>query len=111
RAEDVIGAWRRRLKPYGRVAAWDHLALDAEVRHREAVEHVLGDHGQLDGHAGRYMQRIDFMLSAGMLRLPHPLLADDVDVHGIGRRVVDAEVEQRAPHKADQEDAERDDGP
>ena len=86
RAEDVIRSGRRRLEPHRRVAPRNHLALDAEVGNREAVEHVLRDHRQLDRTPGRNVQRIDLVLSARMLRLPHPLLADDIDVHRIRRR-------------------------
>ena len=57
------------------------------------------------------VQGVDLMLTARMLGLPHPLLADDVDVHRVRGRGVDAEVEQRTPNERDQEDGERDDRP
>src|ERR1035441_9694664 len=102
-AKEVIGAGRGGFKPDSRVSARNGFTLDAECGDREAVKHVLRDEGQLDWLAGGHMQGVDFVLTAGMLGLPHPLLANDVDVHGVGRRSVDAEVEERAPHKHDEE--------
>ena len=75
------------------------------------MEDILRDHRQLNIPARRYMKRIDLVLSARMLRLPHPLLADNIDVHRIGRRVVDSEVQQRSPDKHDQKERQRNDGP
>src|ERR1700722_15501667 len=51
------------------------------------------------------------MLPARMLRLPHPLLADHVDVHRVRRRIVDPEVQQRTPYEHNQKQSERNDGP
>src|SRR6202789_177387 len=51
------------------------------------------------------------MLAAWMLRLPHPLLADHIDVHRVRRRIVDPEVQQRTPDEHNQKQRERNDGP
>ena len=46
------------------------------------------------------MQLVDLALAAGMLRLPHPLLADDEDLQRVGRRVVERGDRASAPHTA-----------
>src|SRR5215475_4963753 len=96
-AEEVIGARLRRSKPYRRVSSGDHLALYAKSRDREAVEHILRNHRKLHWPSCRDVQRVDLVLAAWMLRFPHPLFADDVNVHRVCGRIVDAEVKQRAP--------------
>src|ERR1035437_5278381 len=111
RAEEVILAGGRGFEPHRAVATGNHLALDAEVGDGEAVEDVLRDHGQLHGLSDGDMQGVNLVLSAGMLGLPHPLFPNDVDVHGIDRRIVDPEIEQRAPDEAHQKDRERNDRP
>ena len=79
RAEQVIGARPRRLEPDGGVAAGQDVHVDAEVRHEKAVDHVLGGQQQLERPADRDVQFVDLALPFGVLDLPHPLLADDVD--------------------------------
>ena len=111
RAEDMIRSRSRRVEPDRRIASRNYLTLHAEVGDGEAVKHILRDHRQLHRPANRHMQRIDLMLSTRMLRLPHPLLADDIDVHRVGRRIVDPEVQQRAPDKDDQEQRQRNNRP
>ncbi len=75
------------------------------------MKHVLRDQRELDRLVDRNVQRVDLVLAARMLGLPHPLLADDVDIHRVGRRRVHAEVDERAPDKHHQEESQRDDRP
>ena len=46
-----------------------------------------------------------------VLDLPHPLLADDVELLGVGRRPRGGEVDLRAPDEDDQRDDQRDHDP
>ena len=75
------------------------------------MHHVLRDDGQphwaIDGH----VERIDFTLAAGMFGFPHPLLADDINVHGIDGWPEDAHVERSTPSEDEDRDAERDECP
>ena len=69
-----------RLEPQRSCSGREHVLLDAEGRHVEAVDHVLGGHRQLDRPADRHVQLVDLALALEVLHLPHPLLADDVDL-------------------------------
>src|ERR1700683_364193 len=51
RAEQMIGAYFRSLKPQGRVTAWDDVLFHPERRDIEIVDDVFGGHGQLHWHA------------------------------------------------------------
>ncbi len=93
------------------VAARNGFALHAESGNREAVKDILRNQRDLNRNARRNVQRVDFMLSAWVLHLPHPLLAHHVDLHGIGRSIVDAEVQQRAPDEKYQKDSQWDQSP
>ena len=64
------------------------------------MKYVLRDHGQLHLAVDGDVQGIDLMLTPGMLGLPHPLLAHDVNVHGIGGRVIDAEDKAAHPKQS-----------
>jgi len=75
------------------------------------VKHVLRDQRELNGAPRGNVQRVNLVLAARMLGLPHPLLAHHVNVHGVGRRRVHAEVKQRTPYEHDQEQAQRNDCP
>src|SRR6185503_20047970 len=110
-AEQVIRAGCCGLKPNGGVATRNGLTLYAEGGNRETVEDVLGNKGELNSATCRNVERINFVLTTGVLCLPHPLLADDIDIHSVGGRSVDAEVDERAPDKHDEEEAERNDSP
>ena len=57
------------------------------------------------------MQLIDFALAGGVLELPHPLLADDVNLHRIFRRPRLRKVNLRAPNEHAQGDQQRNHGP
>src|SRR4051794_20514627 len=69
------------------VSYWPGTAscLMAEGGDEESVHDILG--GQLQPHrlVDRDVQRINFALAARMFHLPHPLLADPVDLEVAGR--------------------------
>ena len=75
----MIDAWLRSPEPRGRVAAGQHILLDAEGGNIEAVDHVLRSHDQFDVAAYRHMQFVDLALAFLMLQLPHPLLGYDIN--------------------------------
>ena len=111
RAEQMIGAGLVGLEPQGRVAARQDVLLDPQCRKVEAVDHVLGDHGELDRPVRRDVQLIDLALAAGMLEFPHPLLGKDVHLEGAGGRIVLVEVQLGRPDEEDQAQRERNDRP
>ena len=86
-------------------------ALIAERRHEEVVDHVLGRHDQPDGTPDRHVQLVDLALPVQVLELPHPLLADDVDVHRLVGRPRHREEHAGAPDEDHHRDEERDDRP
>ena len=47
----------------------------------------------------------------GMLRLPHPLPADDADLESVVRRIINVKINDRAPDKHDHGQTERDHRP
>src|SRR5260221_4918235 len=57
------------------------------------------------------MKLVDLTLAAGMLELPHPLLADAIDLQRVGGRAFHVIVDHRAPYKNHHRDAERNDRP
>ena len=54
--------------------------LDPKRRNEEVVNHVFGGHDQFDLAADRHVQFVDLALAGRVLKLPHPLLADDVNL-------------------------------
>ena len=71
--------------------------LDAERGDGKVVDHVLAGHQQLHRAADRHVQGVDLPLPAGVLGLPHPLLADDGDAQRVRGRLELADVEVGAP--------------
>jgi hypothetical protein len=57
------------------------------------------------------VQFVDLALPFLMLQLPHPLLADRVDLDGVVRRLAGGEVNARAPGEHHHGDAERNHAP
>src|SRR5204863_7891470 len=82
----------RRFEPDRTIPARHHIHLDAKSRHEETVEHIFRRHRQLDAAAYGDVQFIDFALAFEVLKFPHPLFGDDVDIHRIGGRAIDFEV-------------------
>ncbi len=63
------------------------------------------------GLADRNVQRVDLALSAGVLKLPHPLFAGGVNVDCVFGNALDPEEEPRSPHEHEHEDEEGRDDP
>ena len=63
------------------------------------------------GAADRHVQLVDLALAVEVLELPHPLLADDVDVERLVGRARHREEDARAPDEDHHRDEERDDRP
>src|SRR4051812_22143252 len=99
------------LEPSARVAAGEHVHLDAERGNKKIVNHVLGCHRQLYGPADGDVQLVDLALPFGMLDLPHPLTADDGDLERTHRRLSLVQKNRCAPEKQHHRDAERHRGP
>ena len=104
RAEKVIASRLRGFKPFRRVLAGHHIGLDAKRRDEDVVNHIFGCHDQFDLAADGHMQFIDLALAGRMLKLPHPLFADDVNFQSILSRPILGKINLRAP----QEDRHRD---
>ncbi len=111
RAEQVIPAGFGRAEPERDVAPGNDVGLDAECRDEHVVNHVLGGRNQTDVPADRNVQLVDLPLAVEMLELPHPLLADDVDVQGVVGGMGHREEHAGAPAEDDHRDEQRDHGP
>src|SRR5687768_10479972 len=81
--EEMVHSRFRRLEPKVRVSPGNDVDLCAKCRNRKVVKHVFGRHRQLDAAAHRNMKLVYLTLTRLVLHLPHPLLADDVDLHRI----------------------------
>ncbi len=110
-AEEVVLAGLGRREPQRVVAAGNDVRLHAERGDEVAVDDVLGAHDQLHRPPDRHVQLVDLALPVHVLHLPHPLLADDVDLHRARRRTVEIEEDLRAPREHHHDDAERDERP
>ena len=111
RAKDLIGARRGRLEPDLHVAPRNHVGFHAHRGNRKVMDDVFRRHDQLHRPADRHVQLIDFPLAGEVLHLPHPLLADDVDVQRLLRSIRHDEVDLGAPEEDDHRDHERHDRP
>ena len=110
-AEDREMAGLGRPEPHHLQGAGHDIMLHPKLRDEKAVDDVL--RGQHEPHvlADRQVQLVDLALAAGMLDLPHPLLADDIDVEIGRRRPVQPDVAFGAPHKQHEEGEQGSDGP
>src|SRR3989442_15697086 len=104
-AEKVITSRFGRFEPFGRVFTRHHVSLDARGGHGHVVNHILGGHDQFDLLTNWNMQLIDFALTSRMLKLPHPLLADNINFQSVLWWTILGEVNLRSPS----EDAHRND--
>jgi hypothetical protein len=75
------------------------------------VDHVLGSHDQFHRASDWNVQLVDFALALRVLRLPHPLLADDEDLHRARGRPVHIEENLGAPGEHHHRDAKRNERP
>ena len=85
------------MKPGNGVAAGKDVLLNAEGRDKEAVNHILRSHDDLYIAARWNVQGIDLARSFRMLKLPHPLFSDRVDLHCVARRCALLEIDDRHP--------------
>src|SRR3954471_569136 len=104
RAEQVIAPRLGRLKPDVRVAAGQDVCLHAEGWHEHIVNDVLGSHDQFDDAAQGYVNLVDLTLSVQVLKLPHPLFADHINVQSLIRWARHREEHTRTPHENDSRD-------
>ncbi len=111
RTEEMVRARLRRLEPERIVAAGNDVSLHPEGRDVKAVDHVLGSHDQLHGAADRHVQLVDLALPPHVLDLPHPLFADNEDLHRARRHPIQIEEHLRAPAEHAHGNDEWNDGP
>ena len=110
-AENLVDARLGRFEPDLHEPAGHNVGFDTERRYREIMNDVLRCHDQLDRAPDRDVQLVDLALSGRMLHFPHPLLADDIDVERLGRRVGHREIYFGAPQENDDRDEKRNHGP
>ena len=99
------------MEPGGGVAPGQHVLLDAERRDVKTVDRVLGGHDHAHITADGDMQFVDLALAFFVLKFPHPLLRDRVDVGGSLWWGTFLEVNVGAPDKDAEEDASGNDRP
>ncbi len=80
RAFELIAAGAVGLEPEGLELPRHHVVLQAECRDVEAMDHVLRGEDHLHDPVDGDVYGVDLALPARMLDLPHPLLADDVEL-------------------------------
>ena len=111
RAEKVVLADLGGPEPHGVVASRNDVHFHAECGHVKVVDDVLAAQDQLDVAIDGDVQLVDLFAPGGLLQLPHPLLADDVDVQGIFRGGAVVDVNHGAPREHAERQNERDQGP
>src|SRR5579862_1461710 len=97
RTEKMIGSRNSGFEPSKDVTVRQDVLLHAECRHKEAVNYILRNQRDLHIATDGNMQSIDLSLTAGMLELPHPLLANAINFQRIHRRTFHVVVDDRAP--------------
>src|ERR1041385_1188880 len=82
------------LEPESDVTAgtWNHICLDAESRHKEAVNHIFAGKYQLNLPTHGYVEFVDLAPSVRVLKSPHPLLGRYVNIHRIGGVAIDVKI-------------------
>src|SRR5262245_13097191 len=106
--EEMIGPYLVRVEPSRSIRSRHHISCEAKWRKVRALAALCRRHGQRDSPVQGKMKFINFALTSGMLQLPHPLFADDINLHGIVRRARDREVDTRPPDKHYHHQNERD---
>src|SRR5438445_1636882 len=109
----MIFTWRSGVEPCHAIAlvAGDHVVLYSECGDEEAVDHVLRGHDHLDVASHRDMQLVDLARAIRVFKLPHPLLADGIDLHRAGGWTAEFEIEPTTPHKDDHRNGQRNRAP
>src|SRR6202162_4804897 len=110
-AEEMILANFGGPEPKGIVTSGHNVYFRAEGRDVKIVDDIFAAHDELDVPIDRNMQLINFLAAVGLLQSPHPLLADDIDVQGVGGRGAEIDIDERAPGKNDHGDRGGDQGP
>ncbi len=110
-AEKMVDADGVGAKPERRVPARDHVGLDAHRGHEERMDDVFRRHLERDGLPARDVKFVDLALAARVLDLPHPLLADDIELHRAGGRSRGGEIDVRAPREDAEDEHQRNDDP
>src|ERR1041384_4376164 len=96
-----------RLKPQRPVLPGNGILLHAKYWKIKAVDDILRRERQFDRSIDRHVQFINLTPAFGMLHLPHPLFADDIDILGAVGRRFSVHVYLGAPDKHDERDHER----
>src|SRR5690349_15125781 len=96
-AEEMIASGLGGGEPHGIVAAGNNVVFYTEGWDEEAMDDVFRRERQLDWAIHGHMQFVDLALAFRILDFPHPLLADDVEIHRIRRRAGIREEDLRAP--------------
>src|ERR1700685_940652 len=92
----MIPPWLRRAEPHRVVVARYDVPLHAEIGNRKIVDDVFAGEDQLDVAAHRNVELVDLAQASRLLRLPHPLLANDIDIKRIERWTPKVDVDDRA---------------
>src|SRR5580704_6630894 len=95
RTEKLVAARLSGTEPHGVVVARHNVHLYAESRNEKVVDNVFAGHHELDVAANWNVKFVDLPVAIGLLNFPHPLLADDVDVQGILRRMAEIDIDDR----------------
>jgi len=75
------------------------------------VDDVLAGEDEADVAVHGDVQFIDFFQAVGLLGLPHPLFADDVNIQGVLRGMAIIDINDGAPAEHGQGQNERNDHP
>src|ERR1700694_3890880 len=105
-AKQVVGARLRGLKPDSRIAIGKHVIFHPEGGDEKAVDHILGNHGNLDRPSRGNVKRVDLTLPSGALKFPHPLLANTIEFKRVGWGASLVEINSGAPGKNEHRDAQ-----
>src|ERR1700730_213163 len=95
----MIAPGHGRLEPHRRVAARQHVLLEAEGGNEKAVNHILRGHDELDVLADGNVKFIDLALPLHVLDLPHPLFGDHVDFSSVSGRSTLLKKHDSTPNK------------
>ena len=109
--EQVIFARAGRLEPFRHKTSGHDILLDAKRWNEKIMDHILRRQDQLHRPADRDVQLIDFAHPAFVIDLPHPLLADDVNLQRVFRRTFHVGVDSRPPEIHHHHQNERNDRP
>src|SRR5215475_4183471 len=113
----IFGAKKRidsslgRLEPEARVTPRQNVLLETKRRQKKIVDHILRCHHEFDWLPHRHMQLVYFPLPLRVLRLPHPLSADDANLESVVWRAENVNKNDRAPDKDHHGQTERDQEP